>query len=86
MMILEGCKDTRRDQGLGLFPECLRSELHEIRHAIEAYSNRHVLLGHDSASACGLMLHKGTNQKWNHLVRVIDRAGDVRTYKLDRWE
>lgn len=52
ILILEGCVD-QGDAGNGLFPECLKNELHEVRATIEAYSKSAKLEGRESASACG---------------------------------
>lgn len=83
IFLLEGCRDHRQS-GLALFPEILRSELHEVRATIEAYSNSHVLSGAEEASACGLVLF-GSNQNWSNTFRVTTGTGTA-IYTLDRWD
>ena len=84
IFILKGAKDRdRRSTGLALFPEVLKSELHEVRSTIEAYSKSEKLGGADEASACGVRLQKGLN--WNAQFRVTTDIGTT-IYKLDRWD
>jgi hypothetical protein len=54
--VLEGARDQRMGQGIALFPEMLRSEYHEIRHAVEAFSRSAELTGREEASANGICL------------------------------
>lgn len=83
--ILDGCKDTNYNNcGCGLFPEILKSELHEIRSVIEEYSRTHHLTGFDKASACGIRLNSN-NRFWDYTFRVTTDLG-VSEYKLDRWD
>lgn len=85
---LDGCKDTGyRDCGSALFPEVLKSELHEIRSTIEAYSRSATLGGYDEASACGIRLQKensGLNH-WSAKFKVTSETGQT-IYRLDRWD
>lgn len=82
LFILEDCKDGN-NKSSGLFPEILRSELREVRHTIEAYSNANELGGYDEASACGILIQSGFKiPVW---LRVTTDVG-VRNYKLDRWD
>lgn len=84
IFVLEGAKDRdRRSTSLALFPEVLKSELHEVRSTIEAYSKSEKLGGADEASACGVRLQKGLN--WNTRFRVTTDIGTT-IYKLDRWD
>lgn len=53
MFIIENCKDVN-NKSLGIFPECLRSELREIRSSVEALSSKNKLSGLENASACGI--------------------------------
>lgn len=84
IFIIDGAKDHRRGAGLALFPEILRSELHSVRSVIEAYSKTGELEGREEASACGVLMSKGTD--WNGLLRVTTKTGQVAQYKLDRWD
>ena len=81
--ILKDCKDAN-NKSLSLFPELLRSELHEVRATIEAYSKDHRLSGYDRASACGLCI-QSSGRNWDYKLRVTTDVG-VNTYKLDRWD
>lgn len=81
--ILKDCKDMIGN-AYGLFPEILKSELHEVRSTIEAYSKCHRLAGGEAASACGIRL-QGNDTGWNHTFRVTTDLG-VTIYKLDRWD
>lgn len=84
IFIIDGAKDRRRGAGLALFPEILRSELHSVRSVIEAHSKTGELEGREEASACGVLMSKGTD--WNGLLRVTTKTGQVAQYKLDRWD
>lgn len=81
--ILKGCKDSSASS-LCLFPDCLKSDLHEIRAAIEAYSHQHSPSGYEQASACGIRLQ--ANAKWWDYTFRVTTDDSVRTYNLDRWD
>lgn len=86
--ILAGCKDTGYQTcGSALFPEVLKSELHEIRSTIEAYSRNSVLGGYEDASACGIRLQKDNSSlsRWNAKFKVTTETGQT-IYRLDRWD
>jgi hypothetical protein len=83
IFLLEGAKDSDGGVSLALFPETLRSELHQVRSTIEAFSRAGRLEGREEASACGISLQKGGT--WNALFRVCTKTGVVE-YKLDRWD
>lgn len=90
VLILRGCRDLKkvRDPAAGggaFFPEHLRSELHGIRRTMEAYAQSAVIEGAAEATACGLVLREGASFGGAKL-RVTDRAGQVATYVLDRWD
>lgn len=70
MLVLEGARDLRRNPGLALFPECLRSELHGVRSVIEAYSNSGAIEGREEATGCGYSIDKGFRQAI--VLRVFD--------------
>ncbi len=83
--ILKDCKDHRyRSSGAALFPEVLKSELHEVRSTIEAYSRTAVIEGYDEASACGIRC-QASSKWWDYTFRVTTDLG-VTTYTLDRWD
>ena len=86
-ILLEGARDTG-SCGLALFPETLRSEYHEIRRTIEAFSNKGEIEGRAEAEACGLGFSKDTgHHRWSDAVlRVTSRDGGVAHFTLDRWD
>ena len=82
--ILKDCVDKNKNVSSALFPSVLKSELHEIRATIEAYSQSHSLGGAEEASACGIRLQG--DHDWNNVkFRVTTRTGMV-VYNLDRWD
>ena len=82
ILLLARARETRFD-GLALFPECLKSELHTVRATIEAYSKAGTLEAAEDASACGMMLKAG--QAWQARVRV--KTGlTTQEYLLDLWD
>lgn len=82
IFILDGAKDTLyEDSGNALFPEILKTEFHNIRSTIEAYSKDATLKGADEASACGIALLKGN--QWNVFFRVFADGTKI-DYILDR--
>lgn len=84
VLILAGARDTTYTCGAGFFPEFLKSEYHPVRATLEAYARTAVVAGKDQASACGIVLQKGST--WNYRVRVTSRAGVRVAYILDRWD
>ena len=82
LFVLEGAKDPRCE-GLALFPETLKAELHSVRATIEAHSASGILEGKQEASACGILLSK--QSEWKHKIRVTTR-NTVAIYELDRWD
>ncbi len=83
LFVLEGARDTRK-AGLALFPEILKSDLHQVRATIEAYSRAGELQGDDEASANGILIGNG-NENQDNVVRVTTDLG-VAQYKIDRWD
>lgn len=79
--LLEGARETRFS-GLAIFPEDIRSELHEVRGTIEAFSKAGTLVGAAEGSACGLMAGP---DNWHTLLRVETKLG-LREYLIDRWD
>lgn len=82
IFIIEAARETRM-AGAALFPEILKSEFHGIRSVIEAYSQNAEIAGIENATACGIMLHKGSS--WAHVFRVTTKGRAVE-YQLDRWD
>lgn len=82
VLIVDGCKDSRKGSGNALFPEILKSELHGVRSVIEAYSRIAVLGGYEEASACGILVAGAAGCT---VVRVTTRTGSRFEYTIDRW-
>lgn len=79
VLILEGARDNAIRE-LALFPETFRSELHEVRSTIEAYSKGSKVQGYEDASACGYGVSKGLNIK----LRVTNSENQTMVYTIDR--
>lgn len=83
--LLRGCREAHASVGGGLFPECVRSELHGIRAVIEAHAKSTPIVGREEATACGLRLQRGI--AWQHsTLRVTTRDNAITVIKLDRWD
>lgn len=86
IFIIKGARDSgskTNGSGNALFPEILRSEFHEIRSTIEAYSRNEKLSGYEESSACGIRLVK--NETNSSVFRVT--VGNTKlSYKIDRWD
>ncbi len=85
MLLLEGCSD-RLNSTSALFPAQMKSELHEIRATVEAYSLSHPLeLSSEGGQlASGIKLSK--NDTFGVKVRATMNSGITITVTLDRWE
>jgi hypothetical protein len=84
ILLVEGAK-TAQDVGLCLFPEILKSELHQVRSTIEAHSKSVAASGRAEASAAGIRIG-AENSKWPAVaVRVTTASGTIE-YKIDRWD
>jgi len=75
---IEGCRDSR-NAGLAIFPETLRSELHEVRAVIEAHSKSGTLKHPEKGTANGLAFSANTQ------LRVTTADGRA-TYVIDRMD
>lgn len=82
MMVLKGAQ-AKVDPDLCLFPEVLKSDLHEVRSVIEAHSASQHPTGRDKPHAAGYVLMG--NKTWNAKLRVTT-AGETMEYILDRWD
>jgi hypothetical protein len=78
--ILEGARNVEHTTGGLFFPETIRNEYREIRSVLEAHSNKSMLAGRDEATACGLVIQKGSYQPITLKVNGKD------FYRIDRWE
>jgi hypothetical protein len=83
VLLLEGAKESRF-HSMALFPSTLRSELHEVRATIEAFSKAGTLDNKEGPHAAGLLLHAGAGT-WNAKLRVKTKLG-TKLIKLDRWD
>lgn len=83
MFILDGCRDVSYQGGALFFPECLKSEYHEVRKAMELYSQRNKIADPELGTANGIAVQKG--QEANLRVRVRTATGFA-NYIIDRWE
>ena len=82
ILMIEGAAD-QRSSSLALFPECLRSELHEVRATIEAHSRRAQLakLPRGTQNAAGLRVgDNGPAEVW------VRTAQGTARYVIDRME
>lgn len=82
-LVLEGCKLSRDIPGALFFPETLKTEYHEIRHAMEAYSNKNKLEGREEGTANGYAI---TKQSGGGMGGVFLRVNGEDLYTIDRWE
>lgn len=83
VFLVAGAKETV-NTGLAVFPECLRSELREVRSTIEAYSNRALIEDNGGCTATGLSFGGGATETLR--VRVTDGSGAAAVYDIDRWD
>lgn len=84
VLILEGAVDSR-DGGNGLFPECLISDLREVRATIEAYSRTAKIGGRETASANGIGISGSAKAPPSVHVRATIN-GQRLEYIIDRWD
>lgn len=82
--ILKDARDSR-NQGLMLFPEFLRGELHGVRATLESFSHSRKLQVPEGPLASGLLAMPSAREPWSYKVRVTSR-GAVASYLLDRWD
>lgn len=78
--LLDDCKDLSEGKGRGFFNEMLKSELHEVRKTLEAFTASTPIEGSDIASACGVGFN--SDSEWNLLIKVNGN----RIIKIDRWD
>lgn len=83
ILVLEGARDLTPSGGNGLFPEILKSDLHQVRSTIEAHSRRTETEEKELATACGIRIAgKGAPAQ---TVLVTTALGKAR-YRIDRWD
>lgn len=83
-LLLAGMKDLNA-RHLGLFPEIMRTELHEVRSVIEAHSKTRQLIEGEAGGiiAAGIDVPSCTEQSRLHLRTVLTTGAVVETY-IDR--
>lgn len=79
--VIEGAHATIQ-AGLALFPDDLRSELHEVRGVIESFSNSNQLSGLDE-SVCGMFFHLEAPMQVG-LKFAVYQGNYKKTYLVDR--
>ena len=87
--VVEGAKDNVASMnamhgGLALFPEQLRSELHEVRATIEAHSKKGRLEGPADPRAIGLK--GGSGRSAPARLRRSAKRGNLSHNLRDRWD
>lgn len=81
--LLDGCKDLSEGKGRGFFNEMLKSELHEIRKTLEAYTSNTPIEDADKATACGIGYSK--DNLWDLTLRISSNDSS-RLIKIDRFD
>lgn len=86
LLALRGCRDVYRAQGGGFLPEYLRTDLREIRSALDAYARSATVEGNVEGVVAGLALMKtcdvATTQAAPHgidtdVILVFDESGSM---------
>jgi hypothetical protein len=87
MFVLRDARDQKACS-LALFPECLKSELHEVRATIEAYSRKNKPTGGDGPELLASGILFGRTENTSVFKIRVRTAGDSlwRSYILDRWD
>lgn len=80
IFILEGARDGHNPY-VPIFPETLRSELHQFRQTIENFARTKRLTGVSASNASGIMF---TGRK-ERVFTVYTKNG-TRMYRIDRWD
>lgn len=76
LFILNDAADKRKPGG-ALFPEILKSELHDVRSVVEAYSRTATISG--EGTACGILFSKSSKEG-------VSLCVDGQDVLIDRWE
>lgn len=89
LIVLERCHDTGSPD-LALFPEILRSDLHEVRSVIEAYSKKNMLqkLGVPLQHAAGILIRSGEYHGGysGYKLHVTFKNGDKAEFTISAWD
>ena len=82
VLLLSGARDSSCT-GLCLFPETLRSELHEVRKTIEAHSHSGRLVRPTGQLASGLGFGPNSSQS---ISLEVTQGGVIYSVEIDRWD
>ncbi|MBQ8647888.1 MAG: hypothetical protein IJ484_07085 [Oscillospiraceae bacterium] len=82
--LLEGCRDNGEGRGRGFIAETMVPELTPYRRTLNAYTTQSVIEGADTADACGMGYSE--QGEWNLTLRVLNRSGSTRIYRIDRFD
>lgn len=85
ILLLAGARESRLS-GNALFPEQMRSELHQVRSVIEAFSRSARMQGLADGTAIGYDLRKGGGASSYPATVRVKSAGRWQAYKIDRWD
>lgn len=83
VLLMDGMWD-KRNMLLGLFPEILKSDLHEVRSTIEAHNRSRAISGGGRPHAAGYLVSARDTRINIELEVHTDRL--IKTYKIDRWD
>jgi hypothetical protein len=83
MFVLRDARDQRRNS-LALFPETLRTELHEVRATLEAYSRTTPISSGDGPELLASGFLFGQKSTGLHVRACVDNAWNE--YLIDRWD
>lgn len=83
LLVIDGCKDSQKNQGNALFPDILKAELHGARATIESYSKTAKFSGHEDASVAGLTIGSANA---GQTLRTRAGNGVWNYYTIDRWD
>ena len=81
--VLDKCRDLSEGKGKGFFSEMLKSELHEIRRTLDAYTSTTPIEGVEEANVCGLGY--SSEGSWELILRVKTDTS-TRLIKIDRFD
>ena len=82
--LLEGCRDHGEGRGRGFIAETMVPELTPYRRTLNAYTTQSVIEGAADADACGMGF--SDQSEWNLTLRVLNRSGSTRIYRIDRFD
>ena len=85
-LVLEGAYDMAPENGIALFPELLKPDLHGIRSTIEAHSNSSEFDPLDEGqSPIAAMMLTNNNGKCFDFELIVNNGSFTQGYRIDRW-